>query len=380
VRQLPIQASVPAALLSSENFQSALSALVNLPGLLPQLQDQSRVLATLGLVPQGTDLTRYTLNSFADNLGGFYLPKYKVVYVVSGRKWGNIEKQAYALEYARALVDQQYNVDQMGVFPLCQIAGQRCQAPRAFLQGDAALATELRFKQYATDAEEKDLAAYQTPAVALPDETAPPFIARDLAFVYEQGAQFVKALHQRGGWEAVDQALENLPASTEQILHPEKYLAGEAPITVTAVPLTSTLGAPWKLIASDALGEWRTYLLLSAGNNETARLSEETAQQAAAGWGGDHYEVYFNPQTAQTVLAGQWAWDTPEDAAEFQQAMSAYLDLRFRGVKADIPGQECWSAKGQVTCLYTSEQGSLLWLLGPDLPAIEQVRQAYSGF
>jgi hypothetical protein len=190
----------------------------------------------------------------------------------------------------------------------------------------------------------------------------------------------VKALYQRGGWEAVDRALENLPGSTEQILHPEKYLAGEIPITMTAVPLTSTLGAPWKLIVSDALGDWRTYLLLSAGNDETARLSEETAQQAAAGWGGDHYEVYLNPQTAQTVLAAQWAWDTPEDAAEFKQAMSAYLDLRFRGVKADVPGQECWSAKGQVTCLYTSAEGSLLWLLGPDLPTIEQVRQSYPGF
>jgi hypothetical protein len=134
------------------------------------------------------------------------------------------------------------------------------------------------------------------------------------------------------------------------------------------------------LIAIDALGEWRTYLLLSAGNDETARLSEETAQQAAAGWGGDHYEVYLNPQTAQTVLAAQWAWDTPEDAAEFKQAMSAYLDLRFRGAKTDTPGQECWSAKGQVTCLYTSAEGSLLWLLGPDLPTIEQVRQSYPGF
>ena len=32
-------------------FQPALNSIVNIPGLLPQLQDQSRVLATLGLVP-----------------------------------------------------------------------------------------------------------------------------------------------------------------------------------------------------------------------------------------------------------------------------------------------------------------------------------------
>jgi hypothetical protein len=379
LRALPIEAEVPAALLPRDSFETALQSITNLPEVLPQLKDQGRVLATLGLIDPATDLTRYALNSFADNLGGFYVPWQNVLYVM-GKQWGGIERQAYTYEFARALVDQNYRVDEMGVYPVCQIEGQRCQAIRALLQGDAALVTEQRFTQFATKNDTKDLEKYQPPTLALPDDGAPLFIPRDVAFANEQGAQFVNALYQRGGWPAVNKALENLPDSTEQILHPEKYLAGEKPITVTAAPLTDTLGGAWKLIASDALGEWRTDLLLSSGVDEAARLSEDTAKQAAAGWGGDHYEVYLNPQTNQTVLAAQWAWDTPQDAAEFKQAMSAYLDLRFRGAKAEIPNQECWSAKGQMTCLFTSEQGSLLWLLGPDLPTIEQARQSYSGF
>ncbi len=379
LRDLPIEVDIPAALLPRENLEPALKSIVNIQGLLPQLQVQSRVLSTLGLVRPSTDLIRYTLNSFADNLGGFYVPWQKVLYVL-GTEFGGIERQAYTHEYARALVDQTYRVDQMGVYPLCQIEGQRCQAIRALLEGDATLVTEQRFKKYATDGDKKDLAKYQPQSQALPDVAAPLFITRDIAFVYEQGAKFVQVLYQREGWAAVNAALENLPRSTEQILHPEKYLAGEKPITMTAVPLTSTLGAPWELIASDALGEWRTSLLLSSGVDETARLSEETAQQAAAGWGGDRYEVYLNPQTDQTVLAAQWAWDKPQDAAEFKQALSAYLDLRFRGAKAQIPDQDCWSANRQTTCLYSSDQGALLWLLGPDFPTIERVRQAYAGF
>ena len=339
------------------------------------------MLATLGLVRPSTDLIRYTLNSFADNLGGFYVPWQNVVYVL-GEKFGGIEYQAYTHEYAHALVDQKYRTDDMGVYPppLCQIEGQRCQAIRALLEGDATLVTEQRTTKYATADEKKDLAKYEPQSQALPDAAAPLYLTRDVAFVYEQGAKFVDALYQRGGWTAVNKALENLPDSTEQILHLEKYLAGEKPITLTTAPLTSTLGEPWVLLSSDALGEWRTYLLLSSGVDEAARLSEETAQQAAEGWGGDHYEVYLNPQTDQTVLAAQWAWDTPEDAAEFKQALSAYLDLRFRGAKAQIPDQDCWSANRQTTCLYSSDQGSLLWLLGPDYPTIEKARQAYSGF
>jgi hypothetical protein len=379
LRDLPIDAPVPAALLPIENLEPALKSILNIQSLLPQMQNQSRALMTLGLVRPSTELTRYVLNSFADNLGGFYVPWQKVIYVL-GNEFDTVELQAYAHEYEHALVDQHYRIDEMGVTPLCQIEGQQCQALRALLEGDAALVTEQRFNKYASADDKKNMAKYKSPAQALPDDTAPLFITRDVAFVFEQGRKFVDALYQRGGWAAVDQALKNLPDSTEQILHPEKYLAGEKTITVTAAPLTSTLGASWKLIASDALGEWRTYLLLSSSLDEAARLSEETAQQAAAGWGGDHYEVYLNPKTDQTLLAAQWAWDTPQDAAEFKQALSAYLDLRFRSVKAQIPDQDCWSANHQTACLYSSKSGSLLWLFGPDYPTIEQARKAYPDF
>jgi hypothetical protein len=120
-------------------------------------------------------------------------------------------------------------------------------------------------------------------------------------------------------------------------------------------------------------------LLLSASVDEAARLSDETAQKAAAGWGGDQYQVYYDQETDQAALVVQWAWDTPADATEFQQAMSAYLDLRFRGAKSQIPDQDCWSANRQNTCLYTSENGTL-WVLAPSLNLIDQVRQAYPGF
>jgi hypothetical protein len=66
-------------------------------------------------------------------------------------------------------------------------------------------------------------------------------------------------------------------------LHPEKYLKGEKPIEVADVPLGEVFGAGWQLIANEALGEWRTYMLLSANVDEAARLSNDTAQKAD-GW------------------------------------------------------------------------------------------------
>jgi hypothetical protein len=151
------------------------------------------------------------------------------------------------------------------------------------------------------------------------------------------------------------------------------------PIEVVPVPVPNAFGSDWQIIADETLGEWRTYLLLAANIDEAARLSEDTAQKAAAGWGGDHYRVYYDPQTDQSALVVDWAWDTSQDAAEFQQAMSAYVDLRFRGAKSQDADQDCWSANRQTTCLYSSETGTL-WVLAPAFDLVDQVRQVYPDF
>ena len=89
--------------------------------------------------------------------------------------------------------------------------------------------------------------------------------------------------------------------------------------------------------------------------------------------------MYYDPHDDQTALVVEWVWDTPADASEFQQAMKAYLDLRFRGAKLPGLDQDCWSANRQTTCLYASENGTL-WVLSPTRDQADQVRQAYPAF
>ena len=59
-----------------------------------------------------------------------------------------------------------------------------------------------------------------------------PAILRDtLTFPYTTGLTYISAIQSQGGWEAVNGLFTKMPASTEQILHPEK--ASEAPVAVT---------------------------------------------------------------------------------------------------------------------------------------------------
>ncbi|HSD83384.1 MAG TPA: hypothetical protein VLG46_05980, partial [Anaerolineae bacterium] len=331
-----------------------------------------------GLVRPGSDLTRYVVNRFADNAGGFYVPWQDVIFVV-GTEFGGVEGIAYAHQTAHALLERRFDLEALGLYPACTRGEEHCEALQALIEGDAELVTERWQEQGANDLYKAAWSQYQDLPEALNDPAAPPFVVRDVAFRHEQGRAFVETLYRRGGWSAVNNAYEDPPISTEQILHPQKYVENEQPIEVNAVAVPKAFGGGWQIISDEALGEWRTYLLLSSSVDEAARLSDETAQKAAAGWGGDHYRVYYDQETDQAALVIQWAWDTPEDATEFQQAMNAYLDLRFRGAKAQVPDQTCWSGNRQTTCLYSSETGTL-WVLAPDFGLIEHVRQAYPDF
>jgi hypothetical protein len=48
---------------------------------------------------------------------------------------------------------------------------------------------------------------------------------------YAAGPDFVRALRERGGWTAVNDAYDAFPVSTEQVIHPEAY-PDEQPVVV----------------------------------------------------------------------------------------------------------------------------------------------------
>ena len=125
---------------------------------------------------------------------------------------------------------------------------------------------------------------------------------------YLDGMIFAAALWQNGGFANVDRAYSRLPESTEQVLHPEKYVAGEAPVAVAA-PATPRGHTP---LAVGTMGELRTRLLL-------ARCSK-TPAVGGWGWGGDRY-VVSEGKDKQLALSWRTVWDTEGDAMRFESAL-----------------------------------------------------------
>jgi hypothetical protein len=152
----------------------------------------------------------------------------------------------------------------------------------------------------------------------------PPYLVRQLTFPYQEGYTFVSGIQTNGGWAAVNDALQNPPPSTEQILHPEKYTAHEAPIQVALKDPTADLGGGgWTQTYVDTFGEVNMQVFVAGGEQPDSPIpglplgGEWPHDAAAAGWGGDRIAMWERDESGSWAIAWRTAWDTKADADEF---------------------------------------------------------------
>src|SRR5262249_8899431 len=100
------------------------------------------------------------------------------------------------------------------------------KAVRALVEGEATLVQGV----YLSDRTPEDEAGVVMKQFGKLNQRAMDPATALLTSPYREGATFVARLFERGGWEEVSRVWRgNLPQSTEQVLHPEKYLAREPP-------------------------------------------------------------------------------------------------------------------------------------------------------
>jgi hypothetical protein len=117
------------------------------------------------------------------------------------------------------------------------------------------------------------------------------------------------------------------PASTEQVLHVDKYVHAEEPVPVAVQPAALEV-AGWRRADGGVIGEFTTRQLLEVG------VDEEVARRAAAGWGGDRYELWRrrqapsgceDPCRSHLIFVANWRMDSIADARELRDGLAEYL-------------------------------------------------------
>jgi hypothetical protein len=167
-------------------------------------------------------------------------------------------------------------------------------------------------------------------------ESTPPILVRQILFPYSEGLSFVSGLQAQAGWPAVNDAITTPPPSTEQILHPEKYTAREAPIDVQLKDPTGDLGGGgWKQTYLDTFGELNMQMFVAGGEEPPTLLGVPIGEWPhaadAAGWGGDRIGMWERDESGSWAIAWRTAWDTKTDADEFA-ARTTQLQSTLDGV------------------------------------------------
>jgi hypothetical protein len=399
-------------------------------------------LKKLGLAPADFQYRAMMIRLLTEQVAGYYDPKMREFHLAD---WIDLDgqKPIMAHELTHALQDQHFNLRRFEPWPKGDSDAEL--AAHSLIEGDATLTMMLYVANDPMRALAflKSLGAKGLASAEL--EKAPRALRETLLFPYQEGTDWTRNLYKQGGWDRVSKAFTELPQSTEQILHPDKYFAREAPVKVTLADIanllnasaqssevrgqrsevsdqwavgswqwavgstqlsvgsadilsafdwrTGSAGVPsaervssptvregslrrvgvagievvspafgysslithhsslsfslasspqppasWKRIDYDVNGEWGFYLIL-----DQFLKSPAESRRAAAGWGGDRYEVYEGPK-GEVLIASLSTWDTERDAREFFDAYVKRTQLRYPGAEhVDSPASNLQS-------------------------------------
>jgi hypothetical protein len=331
------------------------------------------VLSLLGLLPDEFNLLKLYQELYTEQIAGFYDNETKEIYVVQGEKFGGSEKLTYAHEFTHMLQDYVYNFEEGLNYndEACEADSERCAAILSLLEGDATLTEILWFQKYASRIDYQQVMRSFDELDTSVIDSAPAYIAADLYFPYEYGLTFVQSLYDEGGFAAVDNAYREVPVSTEQILHPERY-PEDVPVVVSLPERMIEDGGSWSLLEQNVMGEWYIYLILNKGYDASFQISEDIAWTAAEGWGGDSYAFYINEETDELAFVLDAVWDSRSDAIEFADAFRSYANLRWGEPQGTVLGVDVWQSDRGVI-VFEHQGDRTLWVIGPNEAILESM-------
>ena len=343
VRQLTILRPVQSSTQSRAEIERAVIKNLDEDTSPGDLHANEVMLKKLGLAPPDFQYRALMIRLLTEQVAGYYEPKTQQFHLAD---WIDIDgqKPIMAHELTHALQDQHFNLRRFEHWPKGDSDSEL--AAHALIEGDATLAMALYVASnpFRALAFLKSMGANGIATEEL--DKAPRALRETLLFPYQEGLNWTRVVYKEGGWKSVSDAFATLPQSTEQILHPEKYFAHEAPVKVTLPDVTSLLNAgvtsqgsgagrstlsrspspnpvSWKRIAFDVDGEWGFYLIL-----DQFLKSPVESKQAAAGWAGDRFALYENAK-GEVVYVSVSVWDSANDAREFFDAYVKRTQLRY---------------------------------------------------
>lgn len=340
MRALPFKDPVRKGIQSRGELREYLLKLMSVKQPKERFDAISRAYAILGLLPPGIDLQKMVLDILQQQVAGFYDPEAKALFLID--EWSFSQNAIIAHELTHAIQDQHYR---LGSLPMeDETREDLAIAIRATVEGEGMLVMMLYlsetkalhlgmmdtlmgwgFRQFLEALNQPGMEMAWVGSQSLipgmdPLDSIPMVLRESLVFPYLQGLAFVHKVWRKGGWEAVNALYQDLPQSTEQVMHLEKFFGQrDRPTLVEFADPKAFAPEGFRLDYHSVLGE----LYMSVLFRES--LGDSAKSWAWAGWDGDHFLFFYHPETQQEFFLWATVWDSEQDAQEFTAEFSRLL-------------------------------------------------------
>jgi hypothetical protein len=380
---LPFHHNVPYAVMNKDELRRFLEKRLRDEVKPADIHAEELTLKMFGLIPQDFDLRQETVDLYTEQAAAFYDYNKKKLFILEGGEAAGSSKDsapsnplasdqagdraaeqrmALAHELAHALADQHFHLNKFIRAGLRSDDGSTARL--AVMEGQASwlMSAYLSMENGGPpDVAEPALRAMAKSLAEGGDEypvfsKAPLYIRESLVFPYSEGMLFQDAIYRKLGRIAFSEVFQRAPDSTQQILHPEKYLAHVASETVDLPrpPRPKQFHA----LAEGTLGELDLRVLL------TQYIGKEEGEPAAAHFSGGAYELIEQKRGKYAVLGFATIWDSPESAQLFFGIYRRVLNGKWK--KLTMSRESATSLEGHGDSGYFH-----IWLDGRTVQALE---------
>ena len=292
-----------------------------------EIRIEQLTLRMFGLIPEGFDLRKTTIDLVTEQAAAFYDYTRKRLYVLDTEEDSNERRVTLAHELAHALADQRFSLkkymragmtsDDASTARQAVVEGQATWLMWAFLAAREGKIPEVPASTVEMAARVAQGSQEQFPVLS----GAPLYVRESMMFPYTKGLLFQDAAFRKHGQRSFTEVFEHAPNSTQQILHPDVYERGTKPVDVEL----ATIVRPklYKTLAEGSVGEFDHHILLSQF------VDEKTADEIAPRWRGGTFRLYETKLGRQPLLNYVSLWDSPATASSFLKLYRRILEHKW---------------------------------------------------
>jgi hypothetical protein len=395
VRQLEFKERVPVEIKTREEFRGdrGNSSMPADRKLFDNVKYES-----LFMINESTDSIAVQNQNSGSSIGGFYSPSEKRIVVISeNSSTPKLDEITLSQELFHALQDQHFDLSGYD-----QSTRELHNAKDGIIEGDGNYVDYLYSEKCKNEWNGDCLTDTGSSSGGGLANIGPYLIKFQ---PYSDGPPFVKAIHERGGWEAVNEVYENPPASTEQVIHPDKY-GEDRPADFSIQDRTSDGWTRLELKNRPSYGSVgeagmfamfmypyypsqgetqivpaRDFFNMEQGSSELREFDPLNYNSSySTGWDGDKLAVYTNSEAKENETGYVWksVWDSEQDAAEFVEGYRRLL--QYNGAKKVDGHANTWKIpqdKAFNDAFYVQQKGDTVVIV--NAPSVEDLSGVRKG-